>query len=87
MKRRVFLVQIITISKAKKKPVTMKIKIGNILLKILLPMQKTSDMIALDKIFLSQNFVKFVAQSSGVAAVLKGFPVVHLTRYPLQWLM
>lgn len=46
----------------------MKIKIGNILLKILLPMQKTSDMIALDKIFLSQNFVKFVAQSSGVAA-------------------
>lgn len=68
MKWRIFLVQIITISKAKKKKVTMKIKIGNILLKILLPMQKTSDMIALDKIFLSQDFVKFVAQSSGVAA-------------------
>lgn len=46
----------------------MKIKTGNILLKILLPVQITSDMIALDKSFLSLNFVKFVAQNPGVAA-------------------
>lgn len=46
----------------------MKIKTGNIFLKILLPVQITSDMIALDKSFLSQNFVKFVAQNPGAAA-------------------
>lgn len=44
-------------------------KIGNILVKILLPMQKTSDsfMIALDNFF-SQNFIRFLVQSPGVAA-------------------